>query len=102
MLIDCGLTKKDLSNSHLYCHDWDNETSEEWFERIKQLGFGAGLDDGEEKPHLYYFRWRRKAVYEQRRVLGLTFKSIGESHGISAGRASQINAQAEKQFGEGV
>ena len=53
MLIDCGLTIKDLSNSRLYCHDWDNETSEEWFERIKQLGFGAGFADGEEKPHRY-------------------------------------------------
>jgi len=102
MLIDCGFIKKDLSNSRLYGHDWDNETSEEWFERIKQLGFGAGFDDGEEHPLRYYFYWRRKAVYEQRRVLGLTFKRIGESHKISTSRASQINAQAEKQFGEGV
>jgi hypothetical protein len=99
MLIDCGLTKKDLDNSRLYCSDWDNETCEEWFERLKQLGFGAGLDRGEEKPHIYYFRWRRKAIYEQKRVLGLTFKSIGESHGISKSRVGQVYAQAQKQFG---
>mgnify|MGYP003650169999 FL=1 len=96
MLIDCGFIKKDLSNSRLYAHDWGNETNEEWFERIKQLGFG------EEDPHIYYFYWRRKAVLEQRRVLGLTFKRIGESHKISTSRAGQINAQAEKQFGKGV
>ena len=97
MLIDCGLTKKDLDNSRLYCSDWDNETGEEWHKRIIQLGFGAGFDDGEEKPHLYYFRWRKRAIYEQKRVLGLTFKSIGESHGISSSRAAQVYAQAQKK-----
>ena len=67
MLIDCGLTKKDLKDSRLFCHDGDSETNEEWYERLKQFGFGAGLDDGEEKVHLYYFRWRRKAIYAQRK-----------------------------------
>ena len=98
MLIDCGLTKKNLNNSRLYCHNWDNETSEEWFERLKRLGFGAGLDGGEEKPHIYYFRWRRKAIYEERNA-GKVFRLIGEAHGISTDRARQVYVQAQKQFG---
>jgi hypothetical protein len=98
MLIDCGLIEKDLKDSRLYCCGL-KEILEEWLERLKQFGFGAGFDDGEAEAHLYYFRWRRKAIYEQRKA-GLTFKNIGETHGISGHRVIQVYAQAQKQFGE--
>jgi DNA-directed RNA polymerase sigma subunit (sigma70/sigma32) len=98
MLIDCGLTKKDLKDSRLFCHDGDSETNEEWYERLKQFGFGAGLDDGEEKVHLYYFRWRRKAIYAQRKA-GQTFKNIAADHGLSRGRVQQIYTKSHKEFG---
>ena len=69
-----GMT--DFFNSH-------NVSYKEWLEMIKAKGFSNSAE---------YFRWRRNTIYEQRES-GRTFKSIGEEHGISGTRASQVYRQ---------